>query len=63
MDKITFGKHKGLTIDRVANVDPTYIDWMKKAGICNIETVHRKDRGELLNDKLQTGSFSVWTWD
>ena len=63
MDKLTFGKHKGLSIDRVAQLDPSYIDWMETAGICDLETIHRKDRGELRNDDLHRGSATVWTWD
>jgi hypothetical protein len=61
-DKITFGKHKGLTIDRVAQLDPDYITWMRDVGICDTETIHRRDRGELRNDDLPRGSATVWTW-
>lgn len=63
MDKITFGKHKGLSIDRVAQLDTGYITWMRDVGICDTETIHRRDRGELRNDDLQRGSATVWTWD
>jgi hypothetical protein len=63
MEKLTFGKHKGITIDRVAQVDPRYITWMRDAGICDTETIHRRDRGEFINDDLQRGSATVWTWD
>lgn len=60
MDRLTFGKHKGLTIDRVAQVDPSYINWMYDSGICDIETIHRRDRGELRNDDLRRGSAKVF---
>jgi len=63
MDIITFGKHKGLTIDRVAHVDPNYIRWMRKAGICDDKTIIRFERNEFKNDNLRQGSATVWTWD
>lgn len=63
MDKLTFGKHKGITIDRVAQIDPDYITWMRDAGICDTETIHKRDRGDLRNDDLPRGSATVWTWD
>jgi hypothetical protein len=63
MDKLTFGKHKGLTIDRVVQFDPEYITWMRSVGICDTETVLRRDRGELRNDDIRGGYAKVWTWD
>lgn len=63
MEKLTFGKHNGLTIDRVSQLDPDYITWMRNVGICDTETINRRDRGELRNDDLPRGSAAVWTWD
>ncbi len=61
MDRIDFGKHKGLTIDRVANVDGSYIQWMKDSGIIDSDTLTRYHQGEFRNDPLQRGYAIVWT--
>lgn len=63
MDIITFGKHKGLTIDRVCHVDPDYVYWMKDVGLCDQETVNKMNRSELNNDKLTRGKATVFTWN
>lgn len=62
-DRITFGKHKGLTIGRVSDVDPGYIEWMKAERIIDSDTLTRHHRGELIRkgDRLQQGYAKVWT--
>lgn len=32
---ITFGKHKGKTLDEISNIEPSYICWLKK----NVKTI------------------------
>jgi hypothetical protein len=60
---INFGKHKGDTIDHVCQFDPTYVDWMYQAGICDEETVADRDEGNFKHKKLSRGDATVWTWN
>lgn len=61
--RLTFGKHKGQTLAHVASFDPTYLDWMRANGLCDIEVIHARDRGEFVNErrKLRDGHAIVWT--
>ncbi|MBX4206147.1 hypothetical protein KW795_03020, partial [Candidatus Microgenomates bacterium] len=36
-DVLTFGKHKGLTVDFVLESDPAYIVWLEEEKICEVE--------------------------
>jgi len=31
--RLLFGKHKGETLDEIAEIDPTYLSWIKEAGL------------------------------
>lgn len=51
MDRLDFGKHKGLTIDRVVQIDPAYIRWMYKNNLCDFDTMSRWRNGEFCADE------------
>lgn len=59
-DKIAFGKHKGLTIDRVSQLDPSYMWWLYKSRIIDEKTITRHNRGELNKNPLPKGKAQVW---
>jgi len=59
-DRLPFGKHKGETIDSVAQFDPTYIQWMYDNKICTIDTLHRYHRAEYKKKKFSASYARVF---
>jgi len=58
--KLTFGKHRGLTLAHVAQFDPTYLDWMQANNLCGPEVIRARDRGDYPKKKLPIGYAVVW---
>lgn len=59
-ERLTFGKHRGRTIDEVAQFDPSYVEWMEANKICDTDTLTRMHRGEYKKRKLPVGYAIVF---
>ena len=64
-DTLTFGKHKGLTVQQVVDKDPRYLAWAcQNVSWFDLDVEARRAGQRAINaaDERQAGYLEAWAW-